>query len=208
MSLFVNVQIGDKLVRCLDIDNVRWYCCRDIALSLGYKCTRQAISLHIDEKFIKTMIDLYPNIILTANNKTTKFTQHDGLQQLIIKSQLPNAIDIAKELGIDVHKKFLRKEIEIIGFVQEFLTGLGIPFCFQHSINQYKIDLYLPNHKLAIEIDENGHSERNQIYEQKRQQDITNLLDCKFLRVNPDDVNFKISLFLADIVKHIYSQNQ
>ena len=156
MSLFVNVQIGDKLVRCLDIDNVRWYCCKDIAISLGYKSPGQAIRIHIDDEFIKTMRELSPTIKLLANDGSKKFTFSDGLQQLIIKSQLPDAINIAKDFGIDVHKKFLRKEIEIVGFVQEFLTSLGIPFCFQYSVNQYKIDLYLPNHKLAIEIDENS----------------------------------------------------
>ncbi len=81
------------------------------------------------------MGQLYPNVKSTSNCRSTKFTLSDGLQQLVIKSQLPNAINIAKDLGIDVHKKFLRKEIEIVGFVQEFLTGLGIPFCFQYSVN-------------------------------------------------------------------------
>ncbi len=150
MSLLVNVQVGDKLIRCLDIDNVRWYCCKDIAISLGYKSTADAIKRHIDDKFIKTMEELYPHDKSTSNSRSTKSTLSDGLQQLIIKSQLPNAINIARQFGIDVHKKFLRKEIEIVGFVQEFLTSLGIPFCFQYSVNQYRIDLYLPNHKLAI----------------------------------------------------------
>ncbi len=53
MSLFVNVQVGDKLVRCLDIDNVKWYCCKDIAMSLGYKHTTHTIRTHIDDKFMK-----------------------------------------------------------------------------------------------------------------------------------------------------------
>ena len=203
MSVFINVQIGGKVVRCVDIDNVRWYCCKDIATTLGYKDTNQAINVNIDKEFIKTMRDLCPNIKHLPNDASKKLTSYDGLQQLIIKSQRPDAIDISKELNIDVHKKFLRKEIEIITFVQEFLTGLGIPFCFQYSVSQYKIDLYLPNHKLAIEIDENNHAERNPDAEKKRQDDITCILKCRFLRVNPDDVNFKISLFLADIVKHI-----
>ena len=56
----------------------------------------------------------------------------------------------------------------------------------QHSVLSYRIDLYFPKHKLAIEFDENGHKGRNIDYEIKRQKTIEKQLDCEFIRFNPD----------------------
>ncbi len=50
-----------------------------------------------------------------------------GIHKLIMKSRMPNAVDVAKEFNIMVEKKYVRKEIEIVAFVQTFLTGLSIP---------------------------------------------------------------------------------
>ena len=38
----------------------------------------------------------------------------------------------------------------------------------QHNFLSYRINLYFHDYKLAIEIDENGHSERNIYYEIKK----------------------------------------
>ena len=35
----------------------------------------------------------------------------------------------------------------------------------QHSVLGYKIDLYFPEHKLAVEVDEKAHTDRNINYE-------------------------------------------
>ena len=42
----------------------------------------------------------------------------------------------------------------------------------QYSMDQYKIDLYFPKHKLVIECDEFGHLDIDIKYEVKRQKDI------------------------------------
>ena len=42
----------------------------------------------------------------------------------------------------------------------------------QHSVLSYRIDLYFPDYKLAIKIDENGQNNRNIDYKIKRQQAI------------------------------------
>ena len=56
----------------------------------------------------------------------------------------------------------------------------------------YLIDFYFPKHKLAIEVDELGHKDRDQTKENKRQKDLKEYLDCKFIRINPDEKNFDI----------------
>ena len=46
----------------------------------------------------------------------------------------------------------------------------------------YRIDLYSHDYKLAIEIDEDGHSNRNVDYKLNRQSAIEQELGCKFIR--------------------------
>lgn len=57
--------------------------------------------------------------------------------------------------------------------------------------------------KLAIEIDEFGHSDRNFDDVNKRQKAIENELDCKFIRIDTDKHNFNISKAVKEIHKHI-----
>ena len=44
----------------------------------------------------------------------TIYINEAGLRSLVVKSQLPNASDVAKILGINEETRYLRKEIEII----------------------------------------------------------------------------------------------
>ena len=39
----------------------------------------------------------------------------------------------------------------------------------QYHVLNYRIDLYFHGYKLAVEIDENGHKDRNEEHESKRQ---------------------------------------
>ena len=57
-----------------------------------------------------------------------------------------------------------------------------------NSVLSYKIDLYFPEHKLAIEVDEKGHEDRNIDYEKKKKKKaIEKELRFEFMRINPDD---------------------
>ena len=66
---------------------------------------------------------------------------------------------------------------------------------FQYHVLNYRIDAYLPKHKLAIEIDELRHVDR--INDQERQLSIEKELDCKFIRINPAKENL---MFLMKLV--------
>ena len=54
------------------------------------------------------------------------------------------------------------------------------------------IDFYFRKYKLAIEVDELGHKNRDQTKENKTQKDLKQYLDCKFIRINPDEENFDV----------------
>ena len=73
----------------------------------------------------------------------------------------------------------------------------------QYSVLSYRIDLYFHEYKLAIEVDELGHNDRNTYYEIKRERQIEKELNCVFIRANLDAADFNINKLNDQIVKHI-----
>ena len=55
----------------------------------------------------------------------------------------------------------------------------------QHNVLGYRIDAYFFQYKLAIEVDEQGHYDRDIDYEIERQKAIENKLGSEFIRINP-----------------------
>ena len=53
----------------------------------------------------------------------------------------------------------------------------------QYTVISYRIDLYFHKYKLAIEVDELGHSDRNIDYEIQRQQALERELGCVFITI-------------------------
>ena len=56
----------------------------------------------------------------------------------------------------------------------------------------FRIDIYLAKSCLAIEIDEKGHTDRDLIFEEKRQKTLEKKLNCTFIRINISKENFDI----------------
>ena len=48
----------------------------------------------------------------------------------------------------------------------------------------FRIDVYFNKFLLAVEISEKGHTDRDLIFEEKRQEALEIKLDCKFIRIN------------------------
>ena len=70
----------------------------------------------------------------------------------------------------------------------------------QYSILNYRIDLYFPNHKVAVECDENGHSSYSVEDEQIRMKTITDHLGNEWVRYNPYEKNFCIFNLINQIL--------
>ena len=73
----------------------------------------------------------------------------------------------------------------------------------QCSVLGYRIDLYFHKQKLANEVDELGHADRNLSNEIERQKTLEKELDCVFIRINPDGKNFNIFKEINKIHRHI-----
>ena len=73
----------------------------------------------------------------------------------------------------------------------------------QYKIDKYFIDLYFPEHKLGIEVDENFYSDRLEIKEQERKEIIKNL-GITIIRINPDKEGFYIFDEIGEIQNFTY----
>ena len=61
----------------------------------------------------------------------------------------------------------------------------------QYTILCYSIDLYFHKYKLAIEVDELGHGDRNFNNKIERQKALEKELNCVFVRINSDKKKFQ-----------------
>ena len=190
-------------VECLAVDGEPWFKGVDVATSLGYLRPRDAVYAHVNDDDKMKLGEFAPHACKEANDRNTMYINESGVRRMVLKCQKPQASQLAKQLGIKQETRYLRKEIEIVGFIEEVLTQSLIPFEFQKRVANFRIDLYLPNQKLAIEIDENNHADRDAHYEETREQRIKQELGCKFLRINPDAKDFKMSYCIGCIMKEI-----
>lgn len=67
----------------------------------------------------------------------------------------------------------------------------------------YKIDLYFPDHRVALECDERGHKDRCPLLEMERQLYIAAKLGCVFVRYNPDSPDFSPADVASAICAHL-----
>ena len=72
----------------------------------------------------------------------------------------------------------------------------------QYNVLRYRIDLYFHDYKLPIEIDKNGHSDRNINYKIKRQNVIEQEIGCKFIRIDAEKEGFDIFRAINEIFRH------
>ena len=91
----------------------------------------------------------------------------------------------------------MTKEQSIINTLLETFSREEITF--QHFVLGYKIDAYFVKYKLAVEIDEYNHEQRDNKKELSRENAVKQKLGCKFLRINPDHENFNINIEIGRI---------
>ena len=106
---------------------------------------------------------------------------------------ISDKLDLNLEYVYNVSKQ--QETLDII--IAAFKTLSCIP---EYKVDQYRIDLYFPDLKVAVECDEHGHVNRDKQYEQNREHFIKNKLGCVFVRYNPDSPGFNIGNVIHEIV--------
>ena len=93
------------------------------------------------------------------------------------------------------------KEQTVISTIKDAFEGENMQT--QYTVLNYRIGLYFHEYKLAIEVDELGHNDRSIDYEIERQRALERKLDCVFIRIHPDAVDFNIGREINKIHRHI-----
>ena len=186
----------DKTLKCT------LYSMKDIAVFLGYlnpkstvydRCIRKAIRLCIVKSKNK-------NALFNRVAKMT-FTDQKGIYSFITSIRVPlhKREKLINVLSLDTSKVYLsdEKEVAFLDKLESALRSLDIVGIRQYKVLCYRIDYYIPELRLAIEYDEDGHRYYNHKSEKVRQNRICNYLDCKMYRIsddNSDETNLGIVL--------------
>ena len=109
--------------------------------------------------------------------------------------------NLKRNLGFALHDVINTAEQTVINSIKDTFEGENIQT--QYTVLNYRIDLYFHKYKLAIEVDELGHNNRNIDYEIQRQQALERDLSCVFIRINPDAIDFNIFKKINKIHRHI-----
>ena len=128
-------------------------------------------------------------------NKPTKqsdrrFLHNDLALKIIMDCRTDKSCSLKKNLGFKLHNVINTKEQTIINSIKDTFEGENMQT--QYSVLGYRIDLYFHEYKLAIEVDELGHTNRNINNEIERQKALEKELNCIFIRINPDEKDFNI----------------
>ena len=130
----------------------------------------------------------------------------EGMCELLVGSKQLLAKELAEYMGIKIiGYAYVNKEARTIYTIQKVFEGISMKREF--SIGSYRIDLYFPEHKLAIECDEHGHKDRDINFEIRQQKFIEDQLNCKFIRYNPNAKDFTIEGVLNKIFQYIYQKH-
>ena len=103
--------------------------------------------------------------------------------------------NLKKKLGLDPDVVTCNEQ-DIIKILHDKFEGETI--ITQYSIKNKRLDAYMPEYKIGIEIDEYNHKYRNFNYEESRTKMIENH-EITLIRTNPDDPNFDIKNLIVQI---------
>ena len=109
--------------------------------------------------------------------------------------------NLKRNLGFRLHDVINTKEQTVLKSIKDAFEGEDMQT--QYSVLSYKIDLYFHKYKLAIEVDQLGHVDRNINNEIERRKALERELDCVFIRINSDGTDFSILQAINKICRHI-----
>ena len=121
--------------------------------------------------------------------------------KIIMDCRTDKSCNLKRNLRFTLHDVINTKEQTVINSIKDAFGGEEMQT--QYTVIGYRIDLYFHVYNLAIEVDELGHNDRNIELEIQRQQALERELNCVFIRINPDAVDFNIFREINKIQRHI-----
>ena len=115
--------------------------------------------------------------------------------------KIDESCNLKRNLGFTLHDVINTKEQTVINSIKDAFEGEDMQT--QYTVSGYRIELYFHKFKLAIDVDELGHNDRNIYYEIQRQKALEREFDCVFIGINPDAADFNIFKEINKIQRHI-----
>ena len=189
----------------LTINEKPWTRAREVCKSLEYnKKTADIVRYLCSNESYSQKYQLSSVHAACTLNNWPKYSQKYNIY-INEKGMIELLVEHAEYMVIKIIRhKYVRKEAGTTYTIQNAFEGISIKQEF--SIWSYRIDLYFPEHKLAIEYEEHDHKDRDINYEIRQQKFIEDQLNCKFIRCNPDPNNFTTERVLNKIFQYIYQK--
>ena len=111
------------------------------------------------------------------------------------------SVEFKSRLGFKNQDPIMTQEQSLLTKIREIFSTEEITF--QHFVLGYSIDAYFLKYKLAIEVDERGHNDRDLESEIERQKALEKELGCKCIRINLARENFNINNEISRIHNYI-----
>jgi very-short-patch-repair endonuclease len=186
------IMLDNSKIRYVEDKDIKWFVTKDICKILNLSNVTNAVK-NIEKNFKK-----YHIIKTNGGCQNMNTIILDGVKNLLQNCRSINKDKIISILNIDLNTIYDCKESSYLRIIStSFKTFSQI---FQYKIGKYRIDLYFPDHNLAIEVDEFAHKDRCFIYEKERQYYLEKQLGCTFIRFNPDEKNFNIGNIISQIL--------
>lgn len=150
-------------------------------------------------KKLKPSYKVKRGMITNGGNQEVNYITKDGLFHILSSSRSTKAKEIAQELGLKVITTVV--EQDTTQTIINSIKGI-IRYELQYSVGGYRIDMYLPRLKLAIECDENDHKMNREEDEIERQSYIEEAEQCRFIRYDPYSKTFNI----GNVINEIFSE--
>ena len=174
-----------------------WLNERDIQKQLGLK-NSPALTNKYDKEYKKQRSKLNES----TKQSHTRFIHVDLALKVIMDCRTDESWKFKRNLGFKLHDVINTKEQSVINSIKDAFEGENMQT--QYSVLSYRIDLYFDKYKLAVEVDELGHADRNVNNEIKRQRALERELNCVFIRINPDEPHFYI---FRELIKYTDTLN-
>lgn len=114
-----------------------------------------------------------------------------------------NKISIELKKSLNLGKRTSsRKEVDFLNQLEQALKPFDIKGEKQYHILSYRIDYYIPSLNIAIEYDENDHSNYTYEAHEGRQEEVEKELGCKFIRVSDKNSN---EYNIGYVIKNIFN---
>ena len=130
-----------------------------------------------------------------------RFLRSELALKIIMNCRTDEPCNLKGNLEFNRHDVINTKEQTVLESIKEAFQGEDMQT--QYSALGYRIDLYFHKYRLAIEVEELGHANRNLSDEINRQKALERELNCVFIRINPDEKDFNIFREINKIHRHI-----